>query len=797
MKKRILSIILAVCMVVVMIPAAFAVQAEMPTGLAWVTEPGQLQKDFTDKGSYMDDIFPGDVKWNRVENGSNEYEVVIYHDGTKVDETVWFFDATDISPILSVDVFRIEPRESGTYTFTVKALGNDQDITDSEIATSAAYEYQRPAAQLETPTNLRWDGATAYWDAVDGADSYLITWYYAESANGEWIEAGSTRGLQATNIPLEDWILTDHGEGYYAFAIRALSDRVLDICPSELSARSAIYSTDGATVSVSESLDQILGNIDNSSMTVDDAVEAVKELDTEELRVAMEADSSSDGVNSKIDALEEKTGITVSTSVGADVDIDGTKVSLTGAALNADADTDSVTFHITKPSQDAVVPGTYANAVQFDFQLNGAAQEANGEFAVPIKIKMPIPAGITPEKLRILHYTVNGQLEEVIFPSITQENDIYYATFVVTHFSPFVFAEATTAAMIGETPYYSLQAAIDAADSGARIDLYRNSDDTTLKVADKDLEIYCGVYSLAQDVQWTLVGCEMTETTDSDGNTVIKITRTGGSSGGGGSTGGGGGGGVAVSKPSASVSGTGGKVAVGNDGTVTITPDEGYQIAQITVNGEAVAIPADGKLTGLDANDTVVVTFEEAAAALPFADVANDAWYADAVQYVYEKGMMNGTSATMFQPDATTTRGMIVTMLYRLEGEPDATASSFADVAADEWYADAVGWAAANGVVNGVSETAFAPDDPITREQMAAILYRYAEEKGYDVTAGGMALNEYTDAAQISAYAQTAMQWANAEGLITGNTATTLNPQGEATRAEVATILMRFVENIA
>ena len=112
------------------------------------------------------------------------------------------------------------------------------------------------------------------------------------------------------------------------------------------------------------------------------------------------------------------------------------------------------------------------------------------------------------------------------------------------------------------------------------------------------------------------------------------------------------------------------------------------------------------------------------------------------------------------------------------------------------YYTDAVNWAAANSIVNGVSETSFAPDDPITREQMAAILYRYAQFKGYDLTADND-LSAYADASQISAYAAAAMRWANAEGLITGVTSTTLNPKGDATRAEVATILMRFAENTA
>ena len=161
-----------------------------------------------------------------------------------------------------------------------------------------------------------------------------------------------------------------------------------------------------------------------------------------------------------------------------------------------------------------------------------------------------------------------------------------------------------------------------------------------------------------------------------------------------------------------------------------------------------------------------------------------------------DNGMMNGVTDTTFAPGSTTTRGMIVTILYRLEGEPDTAASSFTDVAANMYYADAVAWAQTNSIVTGITETTFAPDQAITREQMAAILYRYVQFKGWDVTAGS-GLSAYADASRISAYAVEAMRWANAEGLITGVTDTALEPQDSATRAQVATILMRFCENIA
>ncbi len=181
--------------------------------------------------------------------------------------------------------------------------------------------------------------------------------------------------------------------------------------------------------------------------------------------------------------------------------------------------------------------------------------------------------------------------------------------------------------------------------------------------------------------------------------------------------------------------------------------------------------------------------------AYSFDDVDSSAWYADAVSYVAENGIMNGAGNGTFAPDTVMSRAMLVQVLYNLEGKPEAADCAFTDVAADAWYADAVAWAADAGIVTGVSDTTFAPDQMMTREQIATILYRYAAYKNYDVTASND-LSSYTDAGQIGSYAVEAMQWANGAGLITGSTATTLNPLGSATRAEVATILMRFLESV-
>ena len=241
--------------------------------------------------------------------------------------------------------------------------------------------------------------------------------------------------------------------------------------------------------------------------------------------------------------------------------------------------------------------------------------------------------------------------------------------------------------------------------------------------------------------------------------------------------------------------------------TVTITPqsEAGYDVGTVTVtdrNGREVKVTEQRNSTYTFVQPagrvTIEVTFVRTDSGLPFIDVAENAWYYDAVEYVYENGMMNGTGSNVFSPNATTTRGMIVTMLYRLEGEPRVSGTStFDDVADGMYYADAVIWANANGIVTGYDEATFGPNDAITREQMAAILYRYAQYKGYDTTQGGMAIREYADYEEISEYALIAMDWAVNAGLVTGTTSSTLTPDGSAVRAQVATIFMRFMEDVA
>ena len=178
----------------------------------------------------------------------------------------------------------------------------------------------------------------------------------------------------------------------------------------------------------------------------------------------------------------------------------------------------------------------------------------------------------------------------------------------------------------------------------------------------------------------------------------------------------------------------------------------------------------------------------------PFTDISEKDWFYGDVMFVYENGLMLGTSKTLFSPHGTVMRGMMATILWRMEGSPVPKGkNSFTDVEAGKWYADAITWTAENGIFAGYGKDKFGPDDPITREQLAAIFYRYADYKGYDLTVKGY-LDKFKDADKITDYAKTAMQWAVGSGLVKGKSGNLLDPQGTATRAEIAAMLHRFIE---
>lgn len=292
-----------------------------------------------------------------------------------------------------------------------------------------------------------------------------------------------------------------------------------------------------------------------------------------------------------------------------------------------------------------------------------------------------------------------------------------------------------------------------------------------------------------------VLGADNTEIpVDSDGS-------TGGSTSGGGSS-------TPATRPITIQSNSGGKVtasaaqaAQGKVITLTAAPNSGYTLKSLSVTdaaGKAVSLTnlGGGKYTFVMPASAVTVSASFAAQAVvpasPFADVAPGTWYYDAVQYAYENGLMSGTGEGQFSPDLATSRGMIVTILYRLAGSPAVSGSgSFTDVSKSDWYADSVAWASANGIVSGYPDRTFRPNDTITREQMAAILYQYAQFQG-KLGSNRADLSVFADVGSVSTWAKESMSWAVAQGLISGISADTLAPGGSTTRAQAAVILTAF-----
>ena len=252
------------------------------------------------------------------------------------------------------------------------------------------------------------------------------------------------------------------------------------------------------------------------------------------------------------------------------------------------------------------------------------------------------------------------------------------------------------------------------------------------------------------------------------------------------------------------------KTKAAADDTVTLTVSGEGTLTVTDANGKSVALTdlGSGKYTFKMPSSKVNVAFAASGEtkpcdggkdcpSAPFKDVDTGKWYHVSIDYVLKNSIMNGVSGTSFAPDSNLTRGMLVQILFNLEGKPQSASVSFSDVKADAWYAKAVGWAAANKVVTGYADGTFRPDAAVTREQAAAILYRYAQSKGIDVSIGeDTNILSYADAMQASEYAIPALQWAVGAGVLNGKSGNLLAPTGTATRAEIAAIMQRWCEKI-
>ena len=422
---------------------------------------------------------------------------------------------------------------------------------------------------------------------------------------------------------------------------------------------------------------------------------------------------------------------------------------------------------------------------------------ASGNLTInkPVTIKIPLPINFVSPAITGANdypsiYVQHKGYEYTA--SVSNQSGTLYATFTNPHgFSSFTITAAPTAvAEVNGTSYINFQDAVDAVENGGTIKALKNIDSTVS--GNKRFKVN------ANEKTVKLIAASGYNLTNSGDTYTVSRQSSGGS----------------ISAPTTYAvnvnAATNGAVAAdkktaskGTTVTVTASPSKGYVVDAVKVvdkDGKDVAVTGkDGKYVFTMPASAVTVTGSfkaetPAPVALPFTDVKSGNWFYDAVKYAYAQGLMTGTSATTFAPNGTMNRAMIVTVLYRLEKSPAVTgASKFTDVPAGQWYSDAVAWAAANKIVNGYDETTFGPMNAVTREQMAAILFRYEQVKGLENVTLEENLNRFPDQNKISAYAIPALQWAVGQKIINGNADGTLDPTGTATRAQVAQIFTNLL----
>ena len=456
----------------------------------------------------------------------------------------------------------------------------------------------------------------------------------------------------------------------------------------------------------------------------------------------------------------------------------------------------------TADKADALVIGTNAKIVQ-----EYAPATLSGD--TTIMMELPADFANVNTALSIKHTKSTGV--EFYTGLTSMENGKLYLTFTTNGFSPFEIS--APAASIAETGmvYPTLADAVNAVEKNQSIQLRQNIAATDIATVAKTTKFTILVNGQTFDHDKNIIAGSNTtrKVAESEENYTYEFTYTKPSSGGSGGSSSG----KTTYKVTTSAVNNGGVNASPSNAekgaaiTITLSPDKGYKLDKLTVtdgSGKTVStvkksdtvytftMPASAVKVGVS-----YVKATETASKTKFNDVSANDWFASAVDYVTGKGMMNGTADNTFSPKANTTRGMVVTVLYRLENQPSTSAASFTDVASGAYYANAVAWANANGIVSGYGSGKFGPNDKVTREQLAAILYRYAQYKKYDVSVGeDTNILSYDDAQSISSYAIPAIQWACGAGVVTGKSGSKLDPKGNATRAEVAAMLMRFCENV-
>jgi plastocyanin len=441
-----------------------------------------------------------------------------------------------------------------------------------------------------------------------------------------------------------------------------------------------------------------------------------------------------------------------------------------------------------------VLSGKGQNAVELD------GKGGTLDVTETTTVSVPLPEnffGTGEQTVYVKHIKKNGKT--YVYTGTVKEDTL---TFDNPHgFSSFEIGVEAPVAKIGGVGYTSLQAAVDEVQDGQTITLTSPSNNENITVS-KNIS-----FTVSGGTTALRAGSSYTMTKSGNTYTFAYVAGSG-----------------ATAKYAVSVSGsTGGTVtasekraAAGTEVVLTVTPDTGKTVATVTVtdkNGKAVEVTAneDGtySFTMPASKATVKATFQDEATEEPetptepetpeepgdttptFTDVDKNQWYNEAIEYVVSKGVMEGNSNGTFTPNKDLTRAALAQILYNAAGKPEVTVEdTFTDVAADKWYATAITWAAQNGVVEGYDDGTFKPDKEISRQDLAVMLWRYAGK----LEAGADTLESFTDAAKVNDYAQEALQWATENGIVQGKDNNVLDPKGNATRAQAATMVMRYLQ---
>lgn len=547
----------------------------------------------------------------------------------------------------------------------------------------------------------------------------------------------------------------------------------------------------GATAAPSK--DELKNNKDIPSDQVDNIVTAAKAVSAPEISKAAQEVAANISDNSNTlgkqyqDAAKDKVPNQEKIEVRTYLDVEP-------KAYNKSAYTLDIT-----PKYDVVVVGTKDGATAEKVVASDTLKVTN---ATNVSIQLPADFVENTDTLYVQH---KGHEYDA---AVTANNGVYTANFTNPDgFSEFTISKTSqSVAKVGNNKYTTFQDAVNAVENNGTIEIVGGNKDYTATISGSSKTIKVKNSLTGENIKVTVNGESKTIEPSKDATFTYTKPSSGGSSGGSSS-------GKTTYKVTTSAVNNGGVNASPSNAekgatiTITLSPDKGYKLDKLTVTD------GSGKTVSTVKKSDTVYTFTMPASAVKvgvsyvkatetpsktkFNDVSANDWFASAVDYVTGKGMMNGTADNTFSPKANTTRGMIVTVLYRLENQPSTSAASFTDVDSGAYYANAVAWANANGIVSGYGSGKFGPNDKVTREQLAAILYRYAQYKKYDVSVGeDTNILSYNDAQSISTYAIPAIQWACGAGVVTGKSGSKLDSKGNATRAEVAAMLMRFCENV-